>query len=80
VTVTAEREEGPSEGHRAGVSMPTVRLARRGRQWRNAVALSWSPSGQVPRPITLERRGDRWTFSGGPTTVTFDWTTGRVSP
>lgn len=80
VTVTAEREEGASEGHRAGVSMPTVRLARRGRQWRNAVALSWSPSGQAPRAITLERRGDRWTFSGGPTTVTLDWTTGRVSP
>jgi len=61
-----------------GEQMLTVRLRRRGRAWRSAVALSWAPKGADPAAVLLRADGDAWTFAVGGRTVTFDWRTGQV--
>jgi hypothetical protein len=71
----------PIEDRKGGkaASMFTVRLARTAAAWRNAVALSWSPTEQQPAEVTLDPQGEKWMFRCGPRTVSFDWSTGQTS-
>ncbi len=78
VSVAAEDVAGEDRHGDDVWSMFTVRLTARGAQWRNAVALSWSPAGESPRAVTMRRDGDRWTFSAGPRAAVLDWTTGEA--
>ncbi len=76
VTVSAEdlAVEG-REGER-NQSMFTLRLSKQAAVWRNAVALTWSKSGNIPRTVRASTEGDEWTFSVGGRVVTLNWTTG----
>lgn len=49
--------------------MYTVRMMTKKKEWRNAVALSWSQAGEKPVKITLVKDELFWTFSDGKRTV-----------
>jgi len=51
----------------------TIQLKTQQKQWRNAVALSWAPAGQVPAQVTLRKRGDGWLFRAGNRSVLMKW-------
>jgi hypothetical protein len=55
-----------------------IRLAKSGKTWRNAVAISWSGVNEKPAQILLEQEGDLWKFIVKDSTVTFDWKAGRI--
>jgi hypothetical protein len=58
--------------------LPTVRLGTRRAQWRNVVALTWSPAGQSPTTVTVQREEPRWTFTVGSRRLAFDWDAGSA--
>jgi hypothetical protein len=42
--------------------------------WRNATAISWSPAGQQPAHVTLEKKDDgRWIFHTSHGAITLNW-------
>jgi len=51
----------------------TVRLSQKAPSWRNAVALSWSPSATPPKKVNLKVEGEVWQFSAGDRSVKLDW-------
>jgi uncharacterized membrane protein len=53
--------------------MFTVRLNHTGKEWRNAMALSWCKAGQQPKKVTLDVKGDAWKFSTGGQTIELNW-------
>jgi hypothetical protein len=59
-------------------SLYTVRLQTLKNTWRNAVALSWSKTGETPVPVRFQEKGDVWIFTAGGRTVTLDWKTGAA--
>ncbi len=59
-------------------SLFTIRLRESAGEWRNAVALSWAPSGAEPARVTLDREGDAWTFRSGQRVVELDWASGEA--
>jgi len=77
---TASAEALPTAGRHGdeGKPMFTIRLQRRGRAWRSAVALSWSAADAEPKAVALTADGDRWTFNASGRRVTFNWRDGRV--
>jgi hypothetical protein len=56
--------------------MFTIRLSKQAATWRNAVALSWSKSGQLPTKVLASTAGDVWKFSVHGRAATLDWTSG----
>lgn len=50
----------------------TVRLRTKGREWRNAVGLSWSSSDGEPSTIRMREEGDIWTFITARGTITLN--------
>lgn len=79
VTVAAGDVSGQGREGEKAFSMFTIRLSAEQAHWRNAVAFSWSKSGQNPAPVTLQQNNDQWTFSTGKRAATLDWQSGRVS-
>ena len=51
----------------------TIQLKSQQPKWRNAVAMSWSPAGQEPVEVTLEKRKDGWLFRVGAKSVLVKW-------
>lgn len=62
-----------------GQTMFTVRLVRKAREWRNAVALSWSGSENPPRQVKFESKGSTAVFTCGRRLVALDWATGQAA-
>ena len=56
----------------------TIRLQTMRAKWRNAVAFSWSKVTGEPVRVTVQEKGDTWTFTAGGRTVILDWKTGKV--
>ena len=54
----------------------TVRVSKQTAVWRNAVALSWSASGQPTKTVQANTQGDVWRFSVDGRSVTLDWASG----
>lgn len=77
--VTMDAAMLPAEGwHAKPDSLFTVRLATTGREWRNAVALTWSDKTAKPADVSIDEQGDTWTFSVDGKRVLFDWKTGAA--
>jgi hypothetical protein len=78
--VTVEAGEVAAAGREGGKddALFTVRLSRTAAAWRNAVALTWGASDGAPAKVTLEARGDAWTFRVGGRAATLDWKTGEA--
>ena len=69
--------EDKAEGHNEGAStLLSVRLQSKRNEWRNAVAISWSPEKSQPARVRLTPMGQRWVFNCGTHDVTLDWQTG----
>ena len=66
----------PKEDDGKKMPMYTIRLRTLKKEWRNAVALSWSEAGGNPVDVVYNENGNVWTFSAGKRTVTLDWATG----
>jgi hypothetical protein len=62
VQVTAEAVPLPGRHGREAASIFTVRLNSRRPEWRNAVALSWSPAGTDPVRVSLRKDSQQWVF------------------
>ncbi len=77
VAMTAETLELVSREYKR-TPIYTIRLVKSGRTWRNATAFSWAKAGTAPAAVTLEAKGDRWTFRAGGKTATLDWKTGEA--
>jgi len=58
--------------------MFTLRLHKEAAVWRNAVALSWSRSGQPPKTVLASTEGDVWRFSVDGRVATLDWISGAA--
>ena len=73
-------EELPLPGRHGGKGsgMFAVCLKSQQKNWRNAVALSWSQVGAEPARIALRTEGQRWTFVVGDRKLALDWETGRI--
>jgi len=56
-----------------------IRLAKNGKTWRNAVAISWSDFKETPAQITFKQEDDLWKFTDRGSTVTYNWNTQAVS-
>ena len=61
----------------AGTELFTIRLSTQRTEWRNAVALSWSPAGRQPARVALHSAPQRWDFRSGDRTLSWDWNTGQ---
>jgi hypothetical protein len=77
VSVTARLDRGPA---RKDQNAPVVlRYTRTDREWRNAVALSWTDIHKKSRIVTLQTTGNTWRFLVDGKPLTFDWTMGRAT-
>ena len=56
-----------------------VRYLKTGREWRNAVALSWSDIHKEPPLVTLKTNAETWKILVGDKTITFDWELGKAA-
>ncbi len=57
----------------------TVRYLKTGREWRNAVALSWADIREDPQLVTLKTTAKTWKFLLDGKTLTFDWELGEAA-
>ena len=48
-------------------------LENQGREWRNAIAFTWSDGMKAPDTVSLVRNGNTWLFKVGENTYAFDW-------
>ncbi len=72
--VTVDTENVAVRGsHARGKKLSTMRLTTRGTRWRNALALSWSPTGQEAKRVSLKSRKQTWTFTVADRKLIFDW-------
>jgi hypothetical protein len=72
VTIRTERAA-------SGTAPIVLCYSRAARQWRNAVALSWSGMQKTPPEVAMQTDGDISTFFLGDKTLVFDWELGRVN-
>jgi hypothetical protein len=72
--VTIQTERSPSEDGPVALC-----YSRTDRQWRNAVALSWSGIQKKPREVMMQTAGDISTFFLDGRTITFDWELGKAT-
>ncbi len=79
VRATAERLPLPGRQGRSGGELFTIRLSTRRTEWRNAVALSWSPTDSKPTRITARSDSHGWTFQIGDRTLAWDANTGAYA-
>lgn len=74
VTVSSGSDATAGQLGRPGAGIFSIKYGTRSAAWRNAVALSWAPTGQEPAKVTLERRGDgQWVFRAGDRTALLNW-------
>jgi hypothetical protein len=76
--VTTRMERSPADNAAIGNDPVVIRYMRTGRQWRNAVALSWADIQKQPPTITLQAGASTWRFLLGGKTLTFGWQTGKA--
>ena len=78
--VQASAESLPLPGRHGGKESKlfTIRLNTERTNWRNAVALSWSPVGKEPSTLSLHTQERQWTFVVGDRKLVLDWQTGKV--
>jgi hypothetical protein len=70
---TAERSDACDKLAMIGLRLGTERTV-----WRNAVALSWAPTGSQPRRVALQTDGGNWIFTSGSLRVRLDWKSATV--
>jgi hypothetical protein len=75
--VTVRTERLAAKDAKTKVEPVVIRYSRTGRQWRNAVALSWSGVQKKPRAVTIQTTGDISKFLLDGKTITFDWERGK---
>ena len=70
----------PLPGRHSGkeLSLFTVRLRTQQEKWHDAVALSWSRTGEKPARVSLRTEGQRWTFGVRDRKLVLDWGTRQV--
>jgi hypothetical protein len=77
--VTVRMERLSPDGVRVKDEPVTIRYSRTGRQWRNAVALSWSDVQKQPRAVVMQTAGDVSKFLIDDQAITFDWVLGKAA-
>jgi hypothetical protein len=75
--VTVRTERLAAKDAKTKAEPVVIRYSRTGRQWRNAVALSWSGVQKKPRTVTMQTTGDTSKFLIDGKTITFDWELGK---
>ncbi len=78
IQIVGEPMPVPGQSGHEKASLFTIRLSAQRREWRNAVALSWSAVGMEPTKVTLRADGQKWTFAVKDRTLTLNWTTGKI--